>query len=268
MKHDRFDLKSPSFGPGFAKLRNLIGPEVFTDWFASRNRIRPQAAGAIHSSENADLRPLSPVPAQPEQSTAARPQTQPRKETKMTTATQTVNNGVDTESLIGARGAFAQAPHAAQFTFRSTCDWIEGTYNVNAINGYFGLGQEHKRAQTYRIESDHPEVFHAGDRAPTPPEIVLSALASCLTGGVAAVAQHRGIQLKKVRAVVEGDVDVQGILGMDPEIRNGFSAIRVTFDIDADATRDEIAALVAQSQKRSAVFDILTNPTNVAVSVA
>ncbi|QKV17364.1 OsmC family protein [Oricola thermophila] len=186
----------------------------------------------------------------------------------MNIATTIADNGVNTEALIGARGAFAEAPQAARFTFRSTCDWVEGTYSSNAINGYFGLGEEHQRAKTFRIESDHPVVFAAADRAPTPTEIVLSALASCLTGGVAAVAQHRGIQLKSVRAVVEGDIDVQGILGMDPEIRNGFSSIRVRFEIDADASREDIEALVAQSQKRSAVFDILTNPTSVAVSVA
>ena len=179
-----------------------------------------------------------------------------------------VNNGVNTEALIGARGAFEQAPEAAQFTFRGTCDWIEGTYSRNAINGFFGLGQEHERTRTFGIESDHPAVFAAADRAPTPPEIVLSALASCLTAGVAAVAQHRGIQLRAVRATVEGDMDVQGILGMDPDIRNGFSAIRVAFHVDADASRDDIAALVAQSQKRSAVFDAVTNPTAVVVELA
>ena len=178
------------------------------------------------------------------------------------------DNGVDTDSLIGARGAFEQMPEAAAFTFRSQCSWIDGTYNTNTINGYFGLGQEHERKQAYTIESDHPEVFHAGDRAATPPEIVLAGLASCLTGGLAAVAQHRGIQLNAVKATVEGDVDVRGILGMDPEIRNGFSNIRVSFEIDADASREDIEALVAQSQKRSAVFDIITNPTNVQVSLA
>ena len=178
------------------------------------------------------------------------------------------DNGVDTDSLIGARGAFEQMPEAAAFTFRSQCSWIDGTYNTNTINGYFGLGQDQERKETFRIDSDHPEVFAAADRAPTPPEIVLAALASCLTGGVAAVAQHRGIQLHRMRAMVEGDIDVRGILGMDPEVRNGFSAIRVRFEIDADATAEEIRALVAQSQKRSAVFDILTNPTAVNVTVA
>ena len=138
---------------------------------------------------------------------------------------------------------------------------------LTAVLSYFGLGQEHQRSRTFSIESDHPEVFAAADRAPTPTEIVLSALASCLTGGVAAIAQHRGIQLRSVRATVEGDIDVQGILGMDPDIRNGFSAIRVSFEIDADASKDDIKALVAQSQRRSAVFDIITNPTNVFVTV-
>ena len=101
------------------------------------------------------------------------------------------DNGVDTEALIGARGAFEQMPEAASFTFRSEGEWIEGTYSVNRINGYFGLGQEHERKRTFSIESDHPEVFAAADRAPTPPEIALAALASCLTGGVAAVARQQ-----------------------------------------------------------------------------
>lgn len=184
-----------------------------------------------------------------------------------TTNANGAKNGVNTDALIGARSAFEQMPEAAAFTFRSTCDWQDGTYSSNAINGYFGLGQNHERKQTYRIDSDHPEVFGAADRAPTPPEIVLAALASCVTGSIASIAQHRGIQLRKVRATVEGDLDVRGILGMDLDVRNGFSDIRVSFDIDADATEDQLRALIAQGQKRSAVFDILTNPTNVHVTV-
>ncbi len=192
------------------------------------------------------------------------------KEKTMTTHTQTnaVSNGVNTDALIGARGAFAKTPEAASFTFRSTCDWVNGSESRNSINGYFGAGEEHARNETFTITSDHPEVFAAPDTAPTPLEIALSALASCLTGGIAAIAQHRGIQLHKVQAIVEGNVDVRGILGMDPDIRNGFSAVRVSFEIDADASDEDIRALVAQSQKRSAVFDLMTNPTNVHVTVA
>ena len=101
-----------------------------------------------------------------------------------------------------------------------------------------------------------------------PVEMVLAGLASCLTAGVAAVAQNREIQLKSVSATLEGDMDVRGILGIDSDVRNGFSGIKVTYKIDADASPEDIKALVAQSQKRSAVYDIITNPTNVRVEVA
>ena len=71
-----------------------------------------------------------------------------------------------------------------------------------------------------------------------------------------------------MQATVEADEDIHGILGADPDVRNGFSGVRVTYTIDADATTDEIKALVAQSQKRSAVYDILTNPTPVTVDLS
>jgi uncharacterized OsmC-like protein len=96
----------------------------------------------------------------------------------------------------------------------------------------------------------------------------LVALGGCLTAGIAAVAQQRGIQLRSVRATVAAEMDLQGILGVDPDVRNGFSGVRVDYTIDADATPAEIEALVAQSQKRSAVYDILTNPTAVTVTVS
>ena len=111
-------------------------------------------------------------------------------------------------------------------------------------------------------------VVASEDNGPTPVEFVLVGLASCLTAGVAAVAQNRNIQLHSVKATIEGDMNVLGILGADPEVRNGFNAIRVNYEIDADASQEDIEALVAQSQKRSAVFDVITNPTNVTVTVS
>ena len=180
---------------------------------------------------------------------------------------KTADNGVDVEALYGIRKALTEMPAAAQFTWRASCEWLGGVHSKSTVENFFGAGAEQSHKTPYSIEADHPGLFAATDNAATPVEIVLSALASCLTAGVAAVAQHRGIQLHSVRASVEGDMNVYGILGIDADVRNGFSAIRVTFDIEADATRDEIAAVVAQSQKRSAVFDIVTNPSNVKVAV-
>jgi len=186
----------------------------------------------------------------------------------MTITNTPVDNGVNTEALLGAREALSNAPEAAEFTWRSTCSWVRGTHTRSTVDGFSGLGQDHNHKSKFVFEADHPEVFASEDLGATPVEIVLSGLASCLTAGVAAVAQYRQIQLRTVTATVEGHMNILGILGADPDVRNGFNDISVRFDIDADAPAEEIKALVAQSQKRSAVFDMITNPSNVTVTVA
>ena len=184
------------------------------------------------------------------------------------TATETpVNNGVNVEALLGAREALTAAPEAAQFQWRATCEWQNGTHSTSQVEGYFGLGEEQKHRTRFSFDTDHPELFASEDNGATPIEFVLVGLAGCLTAGVASVAQNRGIQLHKVSATLEGAMDVRGVLGVDSDVRNGFSGIKVIYDIDADATPDEIKAVVAQSQKRSAVYDIVTNPTDVRVEV-
>lgn len=185
----------------------------------------------------------------------------------MTTTDTPVNNGVNVEALLGAREALTGAPEAAQFTWRATCEWQNGTHSRSSVEGFFGLGAEQSHRTRSEFDADHPEIFASADNGVTPVEYVLVALASCLTAGVAAVAQNREIQLRSVSATIEGGMDVRGILGADSDVRNGFSDIKVTYDIDADASPDDIKALVAQSQKRSAVYDIITNPTNVSVQV-
>src|SRR6202041_1284842 len=185
----------------------------------------------------------------------------------MAEAKAAVNNGVNTAALIDAREALSKAPQAAQFKWRAQCEWKEGTHSHSTIEGFYGLGAEQHHKKTFAFDADHPEVFAAADKGATPVEIVLVGLASCLTAGIAAVAQHRNIQLRSVTATIEGDMDIQGILGIDSDVRNGFGGIKVTYDIDADAKREDIEALVAQSQKRSAVYDIVTNPTNVTAVV-
>jgi uncharacterized OsmC-like protein len=144
---------------------------------------------------------------------------------------------------------------------------VSGTHSRATVDDFHGLGQEHRHRGTFTFEADHPECFASEDNGATPAEIVLAALGACLTAGVATVAQHRDIQLRAVTATIEADMSVLGVLGADPDVRNGFERIRVHFDIDADATADEIAAVVAQSQKRSAVFDAVTNPTVIDVTV-
>jgi uncharacterized OsmC-like protein len=182
--------------------------------------------------------------------------------------TITADNGVNVQALLDARGALADAPDAAQFTWRASSRWQNGVHSKTTIQNYFGLGEEQSHKAESEFDADHPDVFAATDKGITPIEYLLVGLASCLTAGVASVAQNRGIQLRSVEATVEGSHDVRGILGADSDVRNGFNDITVTFDIDADASPEEIEAVIAQSQKRSAVFDALTNPTEVTVALA
>ena len=178
-----------------------------------------------------------------------------------------IDNGVNVQALLDAREALAGAPEAAQFTWKASSRWENGVHSTTKIQNFFGLGEEQTHKSEAVFDADHPEVFAASDLGITPIEYLLVGLASCLTAGVASVAQNRGIQLRSVESTVAGNHDIRGILG-DTDVRNGFNDIKVTFSIDADASREDIEALVAQSQKRSAVFDALTNPTNVTVEVA
>jgi uncharacterized OsmC-like protein len=178
-----------------------------------------------------------------------------------------VNNGVNVQALLDAREALKGAPEAAKFTWRASCKWQNGTHSKTKIQSFFGLGQEQSHKTESSLGADHPEIFASEDHAITPIEYVLVGLASCLTAGVAAVAQNRGIQLRSVESNLEGKMDIRGILGIDSDVRNGYDDIKVTFKIDADASKDDIEALVAQSQKRSAVYDVITNPVNVTVQV-
>jgi uncharacterized OsmC-like protein len=186
----------------------------------------------------------------------------------MTITETPVNNGVNVEALLGAREAMTGTPAAAAFTWRAANEWVNGTHSRTTIEKFFGVGDEQSHDQAFVLDTDHPPVFASEDNGVTPVEMVLAGLAGCLSAGVAAVAQHRGIQLNSVVATIEGDMDVQGILGIDADVRNGFNDIRVRYEIVADASPDEVRAVVAQSQKRSAVFDVITNPTNVTVEVA
>ncbi|GGP07540.1 OsmC family protein [Nonomuraea glycinis] len=180
----------------------------------------------------------------------------------------TVANGVNVQALLDAREVLKGAPEAAQFVWRASSKWQNGVHSTSTVKEFYGLGAEQTHRNEAVFDADHPEVFAAEDNGITPIEYLLVGLASCLTAGVASVAQNRGIQLRSVEATLEGKHDIRGILGVDADVRNGFTDIKVTFNIDADASKQDIEALVAQSQKRSAVFDALTNPTDVTVEVA
>jgi uncharacterized OsmC-like protein len=187
--------------------------------------------------------------------------------TMTTTVQSTTANGVDVDALFGTINVVKGQPELAQFRFRSTNTWVAGTHSRTTMGSFSGAGAEHEHRATYAYDADHPAVLVGADNGPTPVEFLMHAIASCLTAGIANIASARGVELRSVSSTVEGDIDLQGILGLSDEVRNGYQGIRVHFEIDSPATAEAVEAVVAQSQARSAVFDVLTNGTKVDVSV-
>jgi uncharacterized OsmC-like protein len=178
-----------------------------------------------------------------------------------------VRNGVDTEALFATIGVVDAQRDLARFQFRATSKWMNGTHSRMTLRTFSGAGGEHEHKNVYQMDADHPVVLTGSDNGPTPVEFLLAGLAGCLTAGIANIAAARRVQLRSVTATVEGDIDLQGILGLSPDVRNGYEQIRVHFEIDADAPADKIRQIVEQSRSRSAVFDVLTNGVPVAVDV-
>jgi uncharacterized OsmC-like protein len=186
------------------------------------------------------------------------------------TATRTVEprNGVDVPTLFATLDVVKGQPQAAQFQFRASNRWISGTESRSTIHGFFGTGQELEHTAATELVSDHPQVLVGGDAGPTPVEYLLHGLAACLTAGLVNIASARGITLHEVRSTVTGDIDLNGILGLDPAVRNGYQQISVSFVVKGDASDEELRGLVERSRARSAVFDVLTNGVPVAIDVA
>jgi len=176
-------------------------------------------------------------------------------------------NGVDVPTLLATIGAVGAQPELAEFTFRANAEWLKGTYSRTRLNGFYGAGTEHQRADDFVAEADHPAVLCGADNAPTPVEYLLAALAACITAGIGNIASARQITLQSVETKVEGDANLLGLLGLDENVRNGFNGIRATFKIAGDAPAEKLQQIVEQSVARSAVFDVLTNGVKVDIAI-
>ena len=183
------------------------------------------------------------------------------------TTTDTVRNGVDTATLFATLDAVNAQRDLARFQFRVRNQWISGTHNRSTFSDFSGAGGEHEHVQTHTADADHPNVLVGNDNGPTGAEYLLHALAACLTHGIANIAAARNINLTEVTSTVTGDVDLQGIFGMSDGVRNGYSNIRVSFDVKGDAPAEKLREIVEQSRDRSAVFDVLTNGVPVSIDV-
>ena len=185
----------------------------------------------------------------------------------MSTMTRGPLNGVDTPTLFATIDAVDKQRELAAFKFRATNAWQNGTHSKTSITSYHGAGGDHEHVREFVVDADHPAVLVGADNGPLPVELLLAGLASCLTGGIGNIAAARGVKLTSVESVVEGEMDIQGILGLSEDVRNGYQNITIDFKIEGDAPEEKLRQIVEQSKARSAVFDIITNQTPVNVTV-
>lgn len=176
-------------------------------------------------------------------------------------------NGVDTPTLFATIDHVAAQTELAAFRFRVTNRWLSGTHSQTSIRSFYGAGTDHEHQREFVLDADHPAVLVGADNGPTPVELVLAALAACLTAGIGNIAAARGVELTSVQSTVEGHIDLQGLLGISDEVRNGFQSIRIDFQVEGDATEDQLRRIVEQSRARSAVYDMLVNQVPVDVTV-
>jgi uncharacterized OsmC-like protein len=173
-------------------------------------------------------------------------------------------NGVPCDKMFGAIAKMKENGDLAQFRFSARNDWVEGTASESSIYEWYGIGADQKHVEEFAFKADHPTLGHG--HGPTPQEYVLHALAACITAGIATGAAARKIPLNAVSSTVSADIDVRGVLGIDPDVRKGFSNVDIEFDIDAECDDDQMDALMAAGAKYSAVFDMLANPTEINIS--
>jgi uncharacterized OsmC-like protein len=184
-----------------------------------------------------------------------------------TTTTAPMRNGIDTAQVYGTLDALKADPDLARFEFRATNHWIDGTHSRSTIQGFWGAGQEDSsRATPFVLDASEPPVLFGDNEAPNPAELVLHALAGCLTLTIVNVAAARKVTLTEVSSTLVGVLDARGATGLDDAYRNGFEHVRVAFSVKGDAPREKLEEIVERAKARSVVYDIISNPVRVEVS--
>jgi uncharacterized OsmC-like protein len=184
------------------------------------------------------------------------------------TTTTAVRNGVDTTALFATLDAIKAQPEIAQFRFRAHNRWIDGSHNRSTIKDlYAACAEDTSRAEAFTLDAGEPAILVGTDTGPNPAEYLLHALAACVTTSLVYSAAARGVRLTSVESTLEGDMDVQGAMGLSDEFRNGFERIRMTVRIAGDAPEETLRKVVQRGTDRSVVFDSISNGVPVTVDV-
>jgi uncharacterized OsmC-like protein len=176
-------------------------------------------------------------------------------------------NGINVEQLLSTIEQIKEKPEIAQFKFRASNKWIDGTNNRATISDFYGAGQEDTSRAPMNFEIDEPPVLCGRNLGANPVEYLLVALSGCLTTSLVAHSAARGIEIRKVESRYEGDLDLRGFLGISEDVPVGYENIRVYFKIEADISEDKKEELIKMAQKYSPVFNTIAKPIPVSVQL-
>ncbi|UCH90673.1 MAG: OsmC family protein [Nitrospirota bacterium] len=181
-------------------------------------------------------------------------------------STQTIQesttvNGVNVDQQEETIQAVKTHPEFAQFQFRAHNQWHSGAHNRIQIDNYYGTCKELPRGQTFTLTADQPSTLLGTNKGPTPFEYLLTALSSCMTTSLVYQAAAEGIAIEALESDYEGDINLQGILGLNPNVRKGYEEIRVKIKVRSNRDKARLHELV----QNSPILDVIRNPTPVTI---
>ena len=182
----------------------------------------------------------------------------------MKTQQTTQLNGLDTAQMLETIGAIKEEPTLARFEFRNRNQWIQGGENRSTIQGFYGAGREDdSRSAPFVFTNGEPPVLLGNHEGANPVEFLLHALAGCVTTTTVLHATARGIKIHRISTRLVGDMDLQGLLGLDDSVPVGYRQIRIEMDIDADASDEELDDLLQFAEAHSPVCNTVCRPVPV-----
>ncbi|PQJ33415.1 osmotically inducible protein C [Salinibacter sp. 10B] len=173
-------------------------------------------------------------------------------------------NGVDLEVLNETISALQNDPALGKSQFRARNKWVSGNHNRSTISEFYTAKEEMTHKQSFELHADEPPILAGNDEAPNPVEHLLNALASCVTTSIVAHAAVRGIEIEEMEAELEGDIDLNGFLGLDMGVPKGYTDIRMTYRVKTDATN---AAKLRSLADFSPVYHTITNGAKVDIDI-
>lgn len=178
-------------------------------------------------------------------------------------------NGIDTARMGQIVDGIKNQPEIAKFEFRAKNEWIGGGENHSTIRDFYGVGQEDTtRTEPFVFVADEPTTLLGQNKGANPVEFLLHSLAGCVTTTLVLHAAARGIHIQEIKSSLDGDIDLQGLLGLDENVTPGYQGIRFKMDVKADCSDEDLDELVAYTAEHSPVCQSLRRPVPVTVERA